>query len=154
MMSTLHYVEMSATRFWAKVDRRAGEDCWDWRAFTSADGYGRVWWNGRPHVAHRIAYEISVGPIPDGLTIDHLCRNTLCCNPAHLEAVTSEENVRRGAASITHCKRGHAFTPENTVMVNKGGSRRCRRCKAMHEAQHRKRLAGGKPKAKVEEPAK
>lgn len=71
-------------------------------------------------------YEAFVGPIPDGLQIDHLCRVRHCVNPAHLEPVTIAENVRRGAAAQTHCKYGHEYTPENTVIHH--GGRECRTC--------------------------
>lgn len=84
--------------------------------------------------AHRVSYETFVGPIPAGLTLDHLCRNTLCINPAHLEPVTIKENVLRGDgptarnARKTHCDRGHAFDETNTG-PNANGGRSCRACK-------------------------
>jgi hypothetical protein len=83
------------TRFWSKVERRADDQCWPWQGTVLASGYGqfRV---GLGHArAHRYAYELLVGPIPDGLTIDHLCRNRACVNPAHMEPVTASENVKR-----------------------------------------------------------
>src|SRR5215207_4655730 len=78
-------------RFWAKVDRSGGPDaCWPWIPKPMANGYGRVWWNGRSEVAHRIAYLLAKGPIPAGLTVDHVkergCTLRACQNPAHLEA--------------------------------------------------------------------
>jgi hypothetical protein len=86
-----------ADRFWEKVDK-SGE-CWLWQAGKCA-GYGRFFVPGsRPVPAHRWAYEALVGPIPDGLVIDHLCRNPACVNPAHMEPVTIVENVRRGSLS-------------------------------------------------------
>lgn len=117
-------------RFWAKVEKT--ETCWIWLGRKTHDGYGTVWFDGRQHVVHRIAYEMHAGPIPDGLQIDHVCRNRSCVNPAHMEPVTQRENIRRGVspaglnARKTHCKRGHEFTPDNTGIVKRG--RYCRTC--------------------------
>lgn len=83
-------------RFWAKVSKGLPDECWLWTAGTSRDGYG--WFAPFSHgdmPAHRYAYQLLAGPIPDNLTLDHLCRNILCVNPKHLEAVTNSENVRR-----------------------------------------------------------
>lgn len=89
-----------AERFWSKVDRRGAEDCWEWLASRQPNGYGQFSPGGRAGgmtTAHRVAYELTFGPIPEGLSIDHLCRNRGCVNPAHLEAVSQRENVQRGA---------------------------------------------------------
>lgn len=85
-------------RFWAKVDRRDGGDCWPWLGTTTSTGYGLfgVPREDRTVGAHRYAYELVVGPIPTGLELDHLCRVRNCVNPAHLEPVTHAENLRRG----------------------------------------------------------
>ena len=122
-------------RFWDKVDLTGGmAACWPWKASRSGRGrgYGQFHYPRRTsHLAHRLAYELIVGPIPAGLTIDHLCRNQICCNPMHMEPVTNRENILRGdspsakAARKTHCYRGHPFTPENTIWV---GYRKCRTC--------------------------
>lgn len=98
------------------------------------DGYGRVRHAGAMWFTHRLAYTLLVGPVDKGLTLDHLCRVRACCNPTHLEPVTSVENTMRGEgvsarnARKTHCKRGHEFTPENTYANHNG--RGCRRCKS------------------------
>ncbi len=108
-------------------------ECWIWLGSRSTKGYGRVSVSGRTQQAHRVVYEALVGPIPEGLQLDHLCRNRSCVNPAHLEPVTCSENIRRGVnlaayrAAQTHCLRGHEFTPENTRLKPQGW-RVCRTC--------------------------
>jgi hypothetical protein len=119
--------------FWRRVEKTDG--CWIWRGAVSSTGYGTVSRKlptRHKLPAHRVAYEQMVGPIPEELEIDHLCRNKLCVNPAHLEPVLHAENVRRHYAGITHCKRGHERTPENLVVgAGRDGRvrrRSCRRC--------------------------
>jgi hypothetical protein len=93
-----------AERFWEKVDKSAPGGCWLWTAATKSHGYGfvaiaKVEGRSILRQAHRVAYELTHGPIPDGLEIDHLCRVRNCVNPAHLEAVTHSENCRRAAVA-------------------------------------------------------
>ena len=134
-------------RFWAKVD--TGGSCWNWTAGVDGRGYGAFKLNGRQLGAHVVAYRRLVGPIPEGLVLDHLCRNPRCVNPDHLEPVTQRENVVRGEAPAatnarkTHCKRGHEFTPENTIDHPRG--RNCRECgRLMKERRRAKARAEGR----------
>lgn len=79
--------------------------------------------------AHRLSYTLAYGSIPEGLVIDHLCRTPVCVRPDHLEAVTQQENMRRGPGAKTHCKRGHEFNEVNTYVRKDTGARFCRPCK-------------------------
>ena len=128
-----------AARFLSKV--RTGPGCWEWTAYKNPSGYGRaVGPNGDKQYVHRLSYELFVGPIPEGLTIDHLCRNRGCCNPEHLEAVTRSENIKRGGKSLqTHCIHGHSLHDAYTDKRSDGSvSRKCRVCAC--ERQRRLRL--------------
>lgn len=132
-------------RFWSKVDKT--ETCWLWTA-SLGDGYGRFRNDGLQDMAHRVAYRLLVGPIPDGLTVDHLCRTRRCVNPAHMELVTSVENVMRGEspharnARKTHCKHGHPFHGDNLVVLKSPlGARGCRACNREKASRHRERVA-------------
>lgn len=119
------------------VDRVVVDDgCWGWTGTVRKDnGYGQV----PRHVfgtscSHRAVYEFLEGPVPDGLELDHTCRNRWCVNPAHLEPVTHRENLLRGntiaaRANATHCQRGHEFTPDNTITrASRPTKRECRAC--------------------------
>ena len=96
-----------------RVSRDDSTGCWVWLGCVQANGYARMTIGGRTQYAHRVSYEAFVGPIPEGLFLDHLCRNTRCVNPAHLEPVTNRENNMRGvhpwvlASKASHCVRGH-----------------------------------------------
>lgn len=120
--------------------------CWEWSGGRDTHGYSQWGLDRRSAGAHRWAYEHFVGPIPDGLVIDHLCRNRACVNPAHLEPVSNVENIRRGVsppalnARKTHCGNGHEFTPENT-RVNRSGDRACRACGREASRRYRERVA-------------
>lgn len=108
--------------------------CWEWTARLDRDGYGHLRVDGPRHLAHRFAYTMLVGPIPEGLTIDHLCRVRHCVNPEHMEPVTRAVNTLRGVsfsaqlAKQVACKRGHVFDEANTYRWH--GYRICRTCRS------------------------
>lgn len=124
----------SVAFFWSQVSKSEG--CWLWTGPVRSTGYGNCYIaKGWPPYPHRIAYELAVGEIPAGYTIDHLCFVKLCVRPAHLEAVTQAENTRRGTlnyngATVDRCKRGHDRTGANVRISNSRGriSRLCRTC--------------------------
>lgn len=130
-------------RLWAKIDKRGPDECWPWTACTAV-GYGKISVKNRgPQLAHRIVYELMIGPIREGMVIDHSChdescvppcQHRKCCNPAHLNPITNAANVLRGNsmnarnARKTHCKRDHEFTTDNTIIRKDTGARQCRTC--------------------------
>lgn len=124
--------------FWTKVDFGEGVNgCWLWTGARTG-GYGVFGFDGGTVVAHRAAFYLCVGPIDQGLELDHLCRVRRCVNPEHLEPVTRRENLRRSPLALpaknalkTECKHGHAFTEENTYIGKNG--RNCRKCHAIRE---------------------
>ena len=121
-------------RFWDKVQK--GDGCWQWVGAIQGAGYGAFWTGPKCKLAHRIAYEHLVELIPDGLVIDHLCRNRACVNPAHMEVVTGRVNTLRGETlaarqvARTHCPRGHPYSGDNLII--RGGKRFCRECQKIH----------------------
>lgn len=119
--------------------------CWNYTNAKDKDGYGIFALTHRKSVkAHRLSYELFKGKIPEGLTIDHLCRNRACCNPEHLECVTMKENTMRGngITSInikkTHCPSGHPYSGNN-LKIDTDGSRSCRVCMKRNWQNYRKR---------------
>lgn len=128
-------------RVLSQIDMTDPEACWVWPG-TKSRGYGTASYQGKGYRIHRVVYEWLVGPISDGLVIDHLCRNPPCCNPAHLEPVTQRENVLRGSGSggvlgvrKTHCPKGHPYDAVDTE-----GHWGCLRCKAARNRSRRQRL--------------
>lgn len=126
--------------FWAKVVKT--ETCWIWQGNSdNGRGYFSIMWAQKRRYVHRVAWELVNGPIPDGLQIDHLCRNKRCVNPTHLEPVTGRINKLRGNtitrrnAEVTHCVRGHPYDKENTIVGTTplGTPRRaCRKCRKLY----------------------
>jgi hypothetical protein len=127
-------------RFWTYVHIIHPFGCWWWTGATANRGYSSFRYEGRSQPAHRVAWKLLVGPIPDGMELDHRCRNVLCVNPDHMRVVTHKVNSLAGYAPPamnarkTHCIRGHEFTPENT-----GKTRNGRRCPTCHRERERER---------------
>lgn len=126
-------------RFWSRVKKSDG--CWEWTGAKTANGYGVVRRNKVLFYAHRVAYETIIGPISEGLSLDHLCRNPGCLNPSHLEPVTHAENVARGMAlwavmrRTGFCSKGH----QQPLDDHSSASRRCRACALEYmRAYHKK----------------
>jgi hypothetical protein len=134
--------ERDQARFYAKVALPNEQGCMLWLPPPGSNGYGKFWLGGRWIGAHRFSYELAYGPIPDGLTVDHVrakgCRHRHCVAPAHLEAVTMAENNRRSSSLTaenlrkTHCPQEHAYDDANTY-IDKKGKRSCRKCHAARE---------------------
>ena len=124
-----------------EVDESTG--CWNWLLYLDKDGYGTQTVGGkRGQRAHRVAYAKARGPIPEGMTVDHICFNTQCVNPDHLRLLTHAENAgHQRAAFKTHCDSGHEFTRENTYTKapSQQGRRRCRECNKRAVREYRKR---------------
>lgn len=152
---------MSAeARFWPKVDQNGPVPahrpelgpCWLWTACKIRNGYGQLWAEGGAVYAHRFSYELFVGSIPEGLTLDHLCRVRHCVNPDHLEPVTNQENIARGDTyssgwnrEKTHCPAGHPYDEANTYRWRHW--RRCRICQMASNRRCRdRRRAKGRSK--------
>lgn len=142
------------SRFWSKVHKT--DECWEWTACCSTNGYGQFWTGEAQRRAHRVAYELLVGSIPEGLTLDHLCGHLRCVNPEHLEPVSQGENTLRGGgagavnARKTHCLRGHPFDDENTYR-HPWGFRGCRTCR---REERRRRSADSAAPELVEDEAR
>lgn len=128
----------------ARVSKPDGDDgCWLVERNHNNMGYAQMWGTGGQEFCHRVSYKLFVGPIPEGKVLDHLCRVRHCCNPAHLQAVTQQQNVeredftpsieasRRRSAAITHCKHGHPYDEANTLYQKgrNGMQRTCRTCR-------------------------
>lgn len=133
-------------RFWAKVEMRG--ECWEWVAGKVGTGYGHFAQGGpdKMIMAHRWSFEAMVAEIPEGLELDHLCRNKACVNPEHLEPVTHAVNIERNpnainktCADVTECPQGHKYDEQNTRIYK--GHRNCRACARRHTANYRARKA-------------
>ena len=153
----------AAERLWSGA-LADGTGCWLWQRATAGKGYGTMRVEGKPRYAHRLAYELVKGPIPVGLTIDHLCRVHNCINPDHLEVVTQQENVLRGEgptaanARKDYCSQGHPYDETNTYHRPTGGreGRHCRACahrSSASRATERKRVRHARGLKRTRRPA-
>jgi hypothetical protein len=137
---------LATVDWWQNVEVGDPDECWPWLKSVGSHRYGQTWDRVTVRLAHRVAWALHHGrQVPDGMTIDHECRNRVCCNPAHLRPMTNIENARdNGPANQTHCKWGHPFDDANTLRDGKG-HRRCRQCtrnySAWYKAEHKKRVA-------------
>lgn len=134
----------TGSKFWRRVDKSAGPfGCWLWSGATNHGGYGHTAQIGGSTLAHRVAWFLTNGPLPP-LSLDHLCRNTRCVNPAHLDPVPQSVNRARVKVRVRlrdHCKHGHPFDDANTLRYLRDGSprRACRTCNRDAQARHRAR---------------
>ncbi len=128
-------------RFWDKV--QVVGDCMEWVGYVTWKGYGQFSVGTKMRASHRLAWEEANGPIPEGMQLDHLCRNRRCVDPLHLEVVTREENNRRGLCGFarTHCKHGHELTSAN--LFRHARRRLCKECQRQRTAKYKARLADG-----------
>jgi hypothetical protein len=135
-------------RFMSLVEVDAETNCWNWVGCKTKGGYGASALNGIKMVAHRAMWRLLRGELPDGLDLDHLCRNRSCINPDHLEPVTRSENLKRGFEA-RGCKNGHSYNDRDFDLVKRSDGSVERRCKICHRernrrAKHNRRLREGR----------
>lgn len=139
--------KLVAPTFWAKV--RKTESCWIWTGGLTGKGYGAFTFEGKTFLSHRLSYELCVNTIPPGMQLDHLCRNRMCVNPIHLEAVTPKVNIRRGIGlpainyQKTHCPQGHPYNGDN-LYTAPDGSRKCKICRDLIRKRWELRIGRGR----------
>jgi len=133
-------------RFWSRVDKNGPNGCWVWTGGLNPCGYGKIRVGVQTRGAHRVSYEIAKGTVPNGLQLDHLCRNRRCVNPDHMEPVTQRENILRGIsfaannAKQTHCHRGHELAGANLEKSHlRHGMRACILCCRIRDREYRRR---------------
>jgi hypothetical protein len=127
-------------RIASKIRVNTDTGCWEWTASIGSHGYGQVHYERKMHTVHRLLYMLLVGPVPEGLQLDHLCRNRPCCNPEHLEIVTHRQNSLRDTGAPAHnakkiaCPQGHPYD-----RTSKRGYRFCSICTREYGKQYRKK---------------
>lgn len=139
-------------RFHEKYIPEPNSGCWLWDAACDTGGYAQISVGNKSKSAHRISYEMHVGPVPEGLVLDHKCRVRSCVNPDHLEPVTNRENILRGDlwkvhGLKTHCPKGHSYSQENSYLYR--GSRHCKKCKIINQMRRRRVKADVRRKDRV-----
>ena len=144
MGSSEVFTDEQREAIWGRLISRSWDwdGCFVWEGADNRVGYGQISFQGKRWYTHRLAYTAAYGAIPEGMVLDHLCRNTLCFRPSHLEAVTQQVNTLRGRTGTkTHCNSGHEFDEVNTY-ITPYGHRFCRKCRALRERSRRLRLFG------------
>jgi len=139
-IQSLDVPKISAALFKIRVNVATGYNgtpCWEWSGRRNAAGYSLLRIAGEFY-AHRVFYRYLIGAIPEGYEVDHLCKNRCCCSPFHLEAVSPTVNRQRRDDSFTHCRRGHEFTPDNTLLKVKDSGAFQRKCRACNRERARK----------------
>lgn len=150
MLTLREYQDRLPSRIVGRITEMPGpmpSPCFVWTGALS-NGYANAKWQGRARKLHRVLYDELVGPITEGLVLDHLCRNRACLNVAHLEQVTQRENILRGEgpaaieATRTHCPAGHPYDEANTIRIpSRPNARYCRACQRVHQRNYRARKA-------------
>ena len=142
----MHNLDLRAFRYPPLIDRFLSKieepfdvhnDCWVWSGRLDKRGYGRIGAKGKTQLAHRVGYELFVGPIPLGHDLDHLCKNPKCVNPDHLNTLPPSDHYGQGNREKTHCLRGHPFDEANTYLTP-SGDRMCRICRRIHDKRRSK----------------
>lgn len=136
-------MENLPTKYLSRISVDDISGCWLWTGTQNKRGYGYL--SGRKvktPLAHRQVYGLLAGEIPPGLVLDHLCRTPICVNPAHLDPVTQQENMRRATLARTHCPAGHALCGDNVVRRRNRKGRECRTCKQAQNMKYKRRVRG------------
>lgn len=128
--------------WWKKHSVVNPDDCWIWQRALTPNGYAQASYQSKMQRLHKLVWEFFNGPVPEGLELDHLCRNRSCWNPEHLEPVTHQVNMQRGDSwwrNKTHCPLGHEYSPENTYTYPTG-NRSCRICRRVTNRERKRRI--------------